>query len=661
MNIENSNFMYKTLVFIAFTLFMTNFFFAQEGKTVCSKKYAFEDGQMESPILNQQQISEEQKYDVQFYALDLKMDNLSTDIDGTGEIYGVAKEALDSVLIELFSSFTISAIRLDGASVPYNQSGNIIKVPVNLTEGQTFKIAIDYNGTPPTQVTNPLGGSGMSNDVSPTWGAQVTWSLSEPFSAFEWFPCKQDLRDKADSVSVNITVPNNCKAGSNGILENVVDLGNGTSRYEWFHRHPIDYYLISVAIAEYDEYNVYAHPSNSANPILIQNYIYNNQYVLPFFQNDIDETVDFLELFAELYGKYPFDDEKYGHCMAPIGGGMEHQTMTTQGTFEKGLTSHELAHQWWGNSVTCASWSDIWVNEGFAEYSSHLMLEYLHPSEAAQNMVDMHTDVMDSPGGSIWVVDSLNESAIFSGRLTYNKGASFVHILRFMMDDDTLFFQALRNYLTDFKDSVALALDVRDHLEAVSSVDFDAAFNQWYYGEGFPTYSLKWNSVGDDLFFEVSHTTSSSTPTFTTPLEIMFERTNLPDTIVRVAISSNDDYFSIPNFGNTGSSAEIDPNNWIINAVDTIYKDETYTSVTKTLKSPTFNIYPNPTSGVLNISTDNASKKKIQIFTSRGTAVYKGVFNKITKIDLKNQSSGNYIVKITDSTGKRWVRTVVVK
>ena len=175
----------------------------------------------------------------------------------------------------------------------------------------------------------------------------VVWSLSEPFSAYEWFPCKQSLRDKADSSFVAVTVPDTCKAGSNGVLINTVPLGNGFTRYEWKNKHAIDYYLISVAVAKYIEYSFYANPVGAPNPILIQNFIYDNPQTFIYFEDEINETGDFIELFYDLYGPYPFEDQKYGHCMAPIGGGMEHQTMTTQGSFSKGLTAHELAHQWW--------------------------------------------------------------------------------------------------------------------------------------------------------------------------------------------------------------------------------------------------------------------------------------------------------------------------
>ena len=168
-----------------------------------------------SASLTVAQIAQTERYNVHYYTLDVEMSNLSTDIAGTGEIYGTANEALDTVWFELFNTFTITEIRLNGLSTPYLRQGSAIKVPVNILAGDSFIISTDYQGTPPTAATNPLGGAGMTNDNSPSWGNQVTWSLSEPFSAYEWWPCKQSLRDKADSVSVKITVPSSCKSGSN--------------------------------------------------------------------------------------------------------------------------------------------------------------------------------------------------------------------------------------------------------------------------------------------------------------------------------------------------------------------------------------------------------------------------------------------------------------
>ena len=589
----------KYLIATLTLLVSTPFFAQKENNHHCHKRDAFSSAQLKSNSLSIAQIAETERYDVHFYSLDLSMDNLSTYVDGTGEIHGTAREALDSAMFELFPTFTISEIRLNGTPTVYNRTGSAITVPVNITTGQNFVIAVDYNGTPPTAATNPLGGAGMSNGSSPTWGNQVTWSLSEPFSAYEWWPCKQSLKDKADSCAVKVTVPNSCMAGSNGVLENTVDLGNGSTRYEWMHRHAIDYYLISIAIAQYVEYNVFANPSGSTGPVLIQNFIYDNPATLTNFQADIDETVDFMELFADLYGPYPFQNEKYGHCMAPLSGGMEHQTMTTQGFFTKGLTSHELGHQWWGDNVTCASWADIWVNEGFASYSEYLMLEDLYPFETDGHMSDVHDNVMSETYGSVWVLDSLNEGRIFSGRLTYDKGAAIIHTFRFMMDNDANFFQALKDIQTDFADSTAFGLDIRDYFATTSGVDFTDAFDEWYFGEGYPTYSARWNADGNDLLLEVTHTTSSSTPTFTNPIEIQFSRTGMADTTVRFDISSNMNWFIVPGLGNVINLDEIDPNNWIINDVGTIVHDQTLVAgLSENTKVDYYSIAPNPSNGV---------------------------------------------------------------
>lgn len=646
----------KKLLFMGIILGSSLTLFGQkENSTKCSKVYK-NVGQQKSSSLNVNQIAESEKYDVTFYKLDIEMSNLSTDVAGTGTIEGKAVETLDSVLFELFSTFNISEIRLDGSPVNYSRVNSAIKVPVNLAIGQTFSIEVDYDGTPPTQATNPLGGYGMTNDSSPSWGNQVTWSLSESFGAYEWWPCKQSLTDKADSVQMHITVPSNCKAGSNGVLENEVNLGNGYTRFEWMHRHPIDYYLVSVAVAEYVEYNVYANPAGAPAPILIQNYIYNNPNTLPYFQNDIDETVDFIELFADLYGPYPFQDEKYGHCMAPLSGGMEHQTMTTQGWFEKELTAHELGHQWWGDNVTCASWTDIWVNEGFASYSEYLMLEHLYPSEKAQKMNDLHSNVMSTNNGSVWVLDSLNENRIFSSRLTYDKGGAIVHTLRYMINDDDLFFSTLQNFQNDFKDGTATGLDIRDYFMTKTGVDLTAFFNEWYFGEGYPTYNVKWNSDGSKVILNITHTTSSSTPTFTNPIDIRMLRSGMSDTIVRVNINSNNEFIELNDLSNVTSVIQVDPNNWVINKLSGLSQDASL-SIIENESEEIFKVFPNPTNGKVNIETNYGEQEAI-VYDINGKIVLKHQFTNSCTLDLSEVNKGYYIIHLLDENQNKRIVTV---
>ena len=587
---------------IAFN-FITILLFAQENAASCSKQTK-QNSLLKTATLNASQIVETEKYDVHFYSLNLNMTNTSSYLSGTAEIHAKANANLDSALFELYPSMIISEVRVNGLVVNFSRLGTAVKVPVNSSVNQNFIIEISYSGNPPTAQTNPLGGSGMTAGTSPSWGNKVVWSLSEPFSAYEWFPCKQSLRDKADSSFVAVTVPDTCKAGSNGVLINTVPLGNGFTRYEWKNTHAIDYYLISVAVAKYIEYSFYANPVGAPNPILIQNFIYDNPQTFIYFEDEINETGDFMELFYDLYGPYPFEDQKYGHCMAPIGGGMEHQTMTTQGFFSKGLTAHELAHQWWGNSVTCASWSDIFINEGFASYSEYVMLENLYPAEKVQHMLDVHDNVLSQTGGSVWFSDTLNENRIFNGRLSYDKGSGIIHSIRYLMNNDSLFFAGLREFQNDFKDSVARGIDFRNKMQEISSINYTPFFEQWYFGEGYPTYSIRWKQIGQDLLLELKHTASkpSVTPTFTNPIDLRFIRQGMNDTLIRFDVASNSQQFYISNFGTLSSTITVDPQNWIINTIGTIIQDNSLVNLTEVMENNTaLTIVPNPNNGIFTI------------------------------------------------------------
>ncbi|MEY3726589.1 MAG: hypothetical protein RL098_42 [Bacteroidota bacterium] len=245
-------------LFLLFFFINTFLTFSQDNSGSCASRKAAKTWHTKSASLSVAEIAETEKYDVHFYNLDLNMNNISTNLSGSVEIHAKALEYLDSALFELFESLLISEVKVNGIAVTYNRVSNKVRVPINAQAQTNFVIKVSYAGTPPTAQTNPLGGSGLTAGSSPSWGNKVVWSLSEPFSAYEWFAVKQSLTDKADSCAVAITVPDSCKAGSNGVLENVVPLGNGFTRYEWKHRHPIDYYLISVAVAKYVEYNVFS-------------------------------------------------------------------------------------------------------------------------------------------------------------------------------------------------------------------------------------------------------------------------------------------------------------------------------------------------------------------------------------------------------------------
>lgn len=636
--------------------------FSQDHSGSCAARKSAKGWQTKSASLTVAEIAETEKYDVHFYNLDLTMNNISTYLSGSVQIHAKALVDLDSALIELFESLLVSEIKVNGNTVNYNRVSNKIRVPVAANAQENFVIVVAYAGNPPTAQTNPLGGSGLTAGSSPSWGNKVVWSLSEPFSAYEWFAVKQSLTDKADSCAVAITVPDTCKAGSNGILEQVVPLGNGFTRYEWKHRHPIDYYLISVAVAKYVEYNVYANPQGSSSPVLIQNYVYDNPGTLPNFIDEINETADFIELFATQFGPYPFADEKYGHCMAPIGGGMEHQTMTTQGFFEKTLTAHELAHQWWGNHVTCASWCDIWLNEGFASYSEYLMLAALYNGQQANHMTQVHQSVMNQPDGSVWVLDSLNEARIFSGRLTYDKGAGIIHTLRYIIQNDSIFFAALQDFQNTYAHSTATGLDFKNHVANFCNINLDAFFEQWYFGEGFPTYQVQYNQNGSDLFLQISHTASmpNITPTFTNPISLRILRQGQADTIIRFEINNNVELFSMYNFGTVVGTIGIDPSNWVINGNGGVTLDPTLGFSDKPYSHNTqLEVYPNPSTDFISIKGQTATLV-FTLYDANGKTVRTGTIDPNELIDVRTVKRGTYVLKCVAPNQQQYIRLVTI-
>lgn len=640
---------------------------AQEELHSCAVKH--EKGQPTSgqKTLTVLEENEANKYDVTFYGLDLAMSNQNTNVAGTASIHAKTVDNLDSIVLELFPSLTISDLRLNGISTPYNRSNSVLKIPINASSNFSFVVDIDYSGTPPNPSTNPFGGSGVTCTYVSSITDKVTWTVSCPFLAHEWFPCKQILRDKADSSAVSVTVPSNCKAGSNGVLENIVDLGNGTTRYEWKHRNPILYYLICATIAPYSEYTVYAHPSQLAgDSVKIQNFVYGNATTLPQATSQCDLLPDFLELYSDIYGLYPFHEEKYGQCVAPLGGGMEHQTMTTIGVFEKKITAHELSHSWWGDHVGIASFSDVWVSEGFATYSEYLMLENMYPTERVSLLAGWHNSVMSAVGGSVWHTDTLDISRIYNSRLSYKKGASIIHTLRHIINNDALFFQTLRDFQIDFADSVAVGLDVKAKFESASGIDLTNYFEEWYFGEGFPTYSTRWNSLGGNLILEIAHTTSvpAVTPTFTNPLEIRFSRSGQADTVIRFNINSNLNQYVIPNVGTITGVSAIDPNNWIINRFSTNTYDPTfieYVNLEENALDESLMIYPNPVKNTATIQMSVDGAYTLNVYNALGKLIAKNDFTRITQLDSVNFSNGTYIIEVTNQQSGTTNRKILIK
>jgi aminopeptidase N len=580
-------------------------------------------------------------YDVKFYFLDIKVDNQSIDVEGTAEIHvEFSNPDVAQFYFMLDNAMTVSQVRINEQIVDFTHQDDMIYLPTpEIIDGVTV-VEIDYAGTPEY---------GMFNKNHYLWMTKTTYSMTEPFDAFGWFPVKQDLYDKADSSWVFVTVPDNLMAGSNGLLTNTEDNGDGTLTFQWKSNFPIAYYLISISVGEYQDYSIYAHPTNSEDSILIQNFVFNKTGYLSMYEWEINQSKPIMEVFCEKFGLYPHANEKYGHCIAGLNGGMEHQTMTTMGNFGFNLVAHEMGHSWFGNYVTCATWQDIWINEGFAVYSEVIAHENISDYDTFWGHLTANmSDAKYYSEGSVYVPfeESNDASRIFDYYLSYKKGGMLVHMIRYLLNDDDLFFDILREYLSTYANGVATGEDFREVLETESGMDFSAFFDEWYYGEGYPEYHAEWYQKNDSLFMRTTQTGSTpEAPLFTIPLTYRVYFMDGDSLDFRLASYDEISEFSIP-MTEEISNIVMDPDVWVISN----------TSIEQVSALPdfalNFEIYPNPFTDKVQLRFISTRNRYILVTDNLG----KSIMNIKTdeekfEINLSNYTSGIYYMLLSDEFG----------
>ncbi|MHC4130301.1 MAG: M1 family aminopeptidase, partial [Planctomycetota bacterium] len=282
-----------------------------------------------------------------------------------------------------------------------------------------------------------------------------------------------------------------------------------------------------------------------------------------------------LPVFGDLFGIYPFLEEKYGIYEFGFGGGMEHQTMTGQGSFTETLTAHELAHQWWGNMVTCGTWQDIWLNEGFATYGEALWKEF-EPGAGGTDALHTHMEIRrpSNVNGSVYVPagDADNFNRIFSSNFSYRKGAWVVHQLRHVVGDQNFFdILAAYAYRAAFEYGSAITGDLRHVAEGVYGSDLAWFFDEWVYDIGAPAYESAWQAheIGGTEYIElyIAQVQSPSYPIFTMPLDVVMTTTGGDATqVVWNDAEAEHFLFEVP--GDV-LSLELDPDDWTLHTSNT--------------------------------------------------------------------------------------------
>jgi hypothetical protein len=565
-----------------------------------------------------EQMDYMEKYDVVFHELDLNVERTSTYI--SGNVKTIAKSnilALDTFMFQLHANLIVdSVLGSKNQKLTVIRQGDIalVKLDSVYTFNQFVQVQIFYHGIPPSGASAAIG-NGFSNRASPTYSNQITWSLSQPYSAYEWWPCKQSLQDKIDSVFISVTTDTSNKVGSNGLLKSIIPIGNGKHKFNWETRYKMNYYLVAVTVGKYTEYIQYAKPKQLADSILIQNYIYNNPLAYSNNVTSINATKSMLEVFSDLYGLYPFYKEKYGHVMAPFSGGMEHQTMTSLGIFNFGIVAHELAHQWFGDNVTCATWNDIWLNEGFATYSEYIAAKYLTTASNTTSVLTAMHNNAKKIDGSVFFTDTTDVTRIFSSEITYNKGGSAVRVLHYLLGD-SLFFKVCKSYQVQFANGNASTNDLRLLVNSLSGKNYDYFFNQWIYGLGYPNYALKWNQIGNQLYIRIDQSNlQSANNLFQLSLPIVIKTAN-GDTTIYVQQGEAKTNYEL-SLSNPIVSIALDPENWILKS-SIVTKDVSIGNEENLFSNENISVYPNPTNGNVMVNTNKTEPVSIFVYNMQG-------------------------------------------
>ena len=500
-------------------------------------------------------------YDVRFYDIDLRVDDTTEILTGVVKFIADAAEPLvTQVEVDLYSNMTIDSIVNGAASLTFSRAGNVVTVNLDKAYalGEQFEFNFYYHG-------HPIEGGFQAFAFDWRSGVRVITSLSEPYLARTWWPCKDRMDDKADSFYMSITVDTAFYCASNGLIQSVDTTGNAHT-YHYRVEYPMASYLFSVAISPYAVWEDTWYYNGGADSMPIIHAVYPDVYAYSLSHYDV--TPEVLTVLSNAFGEYPFAKEKYGHANFLWGGGMEHQTMTsmTGGSFGFSLpvVVHEAAHQWWGDMITCESWSHIWLNEGWASYAEAVY--YLETGGWAAYHSYMN-GMAYSGGGTIYVYDTTSVWNIFSG-IVYDKGAWVCHMLRGILGETPFNAGVSAYYNSVHQHGSATTEDFRDVFEQATGVELDWFFQDWIYGTYRPDYAMSYweepssKSSGYDLFVHIRQKQATSPTVFHMPIDLYFDYGSGGDTVV----VWDDERAKTFKFNNAQSvtGIELDPSDWIL-------------------------------------------------------------------------------------------------
>ncbi|MCC6426417.1 MAG: Ig-like domain-containing protein [Phycisphaerales bacterium] len=474
---------------------------------------------------------------------------------------------LTQFTIRLRSQYNVTICRVNNVNAAIstpgaNSYGRTITLPQTFNAGDVFTVVIAYTGT---AVSRGFG----SIEFTTLGGSNAVFSLSEPYYSATWWPTKDgDVflpGDNSDKFTMQfaVTCPTAMTVASNGVLQGIDALSGNRRKHRWASNYPVAPYLVSFGAATYNSWTkTYTHDTGTM-PVQF--------FISPSSDSAGNRTawekcISMLGTFKTVYGLYPFINEKYGIYEFTFGGGMEHQTMTGQGGFGESLTAHELAHQWWGDNVTCKTWNHIWLNEGSATYGECLWEER---KAGSVNPAALKSAINSrKPGdvsGTVYCPDAGDLNRIFDSTNSYSKGAWVHHMLRHVMGDAD-YFAGLANYRATREGGAATSEDFFADMGEIDGNDLTYFMNQWVYSPGAAQYQYGWQTANINgqnyLRLYINQNQSASYPIYNMPIDVRINNNANMTFVVRNDVKT--EHFVIP-IPVTATSVSIDPDDWILN------------------------------------------------------------------------------------------------
>jgi aminopeptidase N len=497
-------------------------------------------------------------YDAVHYSIHIDADFDAESIHGDVAITARSLvPELTQLVVDLHDSLAVTSVTCDSVALSFSHANHRIAIQLNhpVGLGEDVTVRIHYGGAPPLGE----GWAGWRFDTDAA-GSPVASTVVEPWFAPCWWPCKETPDDKA-TVHISFTVPSDFIAASNGRLVDVTSNGN-TRTYYWESNHPTATYLVSAAIAKYETFSD-QYVTADRDTVPLDYYVYpqdltSAQYWWPGW------VPQMLAIQASFFGEYPFADEKYGMAEV-VSSTMEHQTLTSVTPFFIGIEEivfHELAHQWWGDMVTCATWHDIWLNEGFATYSEALYYGVTDPPDGYAEQMQYFDDNLGEGEGAVYRY-SLDPMWQIFHSVVYFKGAWVLHMLRHILGDE-VFFAGFAAYRSAFQYASATTEDFIAAMEGVSGTSLRWFFDEWVYGIERPRYEYWWLTDTPDPGLLTLHVDQVQTdaPLFKMPIDIdVVTDLGTESFVVWDSLATQEFVLDV---AGTPTGLVFDPGNWVL-------------------------------------------------------------------------------------------------